>query len=449
MKVILFRLLSSIIRLLFWRSGYKRSFRYKLFDKFVMTLLRFNNGHSLVGGFIGLTAIRLSYTSGLPTVLCISRDRFDRDILELSRRTGDRLNWIYIRTTHLSSALTFWMPEPMRHQTRYATHKDWDKTLDFQKSLIMAEALLNMTRSLHGVSVVLSANIDYWQDASLKEVCARRDIPFLVQDVETPMCEAAVEDGINYWRELDYKFRGDGIAVFSEWTKSSLVESGTVCADAIQVTGSPRFDAWRNIGGAGKSSSISMPKKLILVSFGLPDYHATESFRSTLKTFAEESVKAPSSVKFIVRAKNAEDEQGVNAILATVPGQRVITDVTSYMHTLITGATSVIGFNSTVLVEALLSDVDVHVIRFGDAELDRASSIFHPQDPLAAETVNFITNEDGLRESISQATGTNPSKSIKYDRTKRNKLLRQFLHYDEDRSASDKVADFILSYIQE
>ena len=65
------------------------------------------------------------YDPGLPTVLCINSDQFNRDIVML-QHWSTRYNWVAILDTHLTETQAPWMPERLQKQAVYVNESGPD-----------------------------------------------------------------------------------------------------------------------------------------------------------------------------------------------------------------------------------------------------------------------------------------------------------------------------------
>lgn len=121
-----------------------------------------------------------------PTVLCLRRSQFARDIDQLAART--RLNYVTVESRYLSYFQKHHVPwERLGFrctQTFYPASEHPLVQEAKRKNERAAIRLLRLIRGRHRFSAVLTAQTDYWQEDSVRAACGELGVPFLVLSKE-------------------------------------------------------------------------------------------------------------------------------------------------------------------------------------------------------------------------------------------------------------------------
>src|SRR4051812_35869238 len=118
-------------------------------------------------------------TTDRETVLCLERSQFIKDIEELRRFTA--LNWVTLNAVRLKNRQEAWVPAELRQQGYISAWLQEERWREVRAVLQeFGVALLREALRTHRVDAVASANIDYWQDETIKLACTELGIPFIV-----------------------------------------------------------------------------------------------------------------------------------------------------------------------------------------------------------------------------------------------------------------------------
>jgi hypothetical protein len=152
-----------------------------------------------------------------------------------------------------------------------------------------------------------------------------------------------------------------------------------------------------------------------------------------------------STYRFVIKAKNFVDYRRIARAMDKLPENVQLTYTTS-LHDLFPRSRLVIGYNSLAVVEALLSDAQIAVPCFAEADRDRRELLFSPDDQTMRRAISFPRSPAELASSIDDNIGVNVGHS-KVDDAARAACLHHLLYWPTDTTASHLVADFVLSHI--
>src|SRR5581483_3479397 len=107
---------------------------------------------------------------GRDTVLCLDRSQFIKDIEELRRYTA--LNWVTLNAVKLKTRQEAWVPAKDREQGYLSTWLKEERCQTLRPILAeFGKALLEEAGRTMRIDAVATANIDYWQDETIKLGC--------------------------------------------------------------------------------------------------------------------------------------------------------------------------------------------------------------------------------------------------------------------------------------
>jgi hypothetical protein len=105
---------------------------------------------------------------------------------------------------------------------------------------------------------------------------------------------------------------------------------------------------------------------------------------------------------------------------------------------------TVIGFNTTALLEGLFTPAHLIVPYWGDARRERYRLLIDPSDEQNRSVFTFPETPDALQESIES---TLQSAFVHTDLVGRKEVLSGFFHYDEAQTCSGEVEGFIRHFV--
>ncbi len=372
--------------------------------------------------------------AGPPVVLCIERLLFDKDIAELRRRGSVR--YLTVSSAIVGRLQAAWVPKEMRQQTYHLTYGGgrYDRARRLTDRFALDFVRLAVRR--HDVGAIMSANIDYWQDESLRRACGRLGVPFLVLLKENHTIPGSLATTVARHRRAGLRFSGP-VAVFGERTREVLEASGACPPDRVWLTGAPRLAPWHDM----ELPAPARRDAVVLLSYASPRYRSPETFRAAAAELVEASpALVARGLEPIIKCKNAEDAANVERLLAAIApaGHAVTVKVTEPLPPLLARARLVLGFNSLALLESLLTRAVIAVPAWGDAVWPRDRLMIDTTDLEARRLFRILEESNGWRELLRRAEGDADTAAIDDELGRaRRRFLRRFFHVPEE---SDSVA---------
>jgi hypothetical protein len=238
-----------------------------------------------------------------------------------------------------------------------------------------------------------------------------------------------------------YHFLGAGVAVASEATYRSLSATSGFDEGVLRITGFPRFDEWVGLPPV----PMAERDKITLFSFADPLYLAPRTFAETLDTFIGTAERYGDRLDFVIKMKKANEVDELVARFPQLKGKPILITADPSVVDLARSSRAIIGFNSLVILEALLTDVPIVVPWWGDSARSRDECVMHAELEQDSRNAYFPENPAALAALIERAVeGTLPVKGTHQTRIER--FSRQSL-FSEQRAASDLVADMLSSRI--
>jgi hypothetical protein len=376
-----------------------------------------------------------------PTVLCLSRLHFDRDVVQLRRHVP--FNWITLRSRDLSLAQGHWVSrkEFPKAQAYFWSASSPSSTEGRKHCLAMGRTLLQGLLKRWKPDAILTANLDYWQEEGLKAAAMAAGVPFLVMSREHYVSAQLRENRMKDYRATNYRFTGTAVSFFGECTVSTLTTTGVCPAERVHVCGAPRLDEWRDF-----TPDPHARPAVTLLSFSR-GYLVESSYAATLLAFARASRRAKASglpAEFVLKCKNKTDEGNALRILEEVPDHALtITSVVPIVP-LLARSRLVIGFNSLSNLEAMLGGAELGTPWWGDADRDPFDLVLDPRDEFTRSVVTFYRSPDEVEARALACAGDGAQPA---PREARMKLFRQYFHYPEDHTSCDEIRAFIETYL--
>lgn len=352
------------------------------------------------------------------------------------------MNWPSIRATIFKNAQMQWIPEQYRKQKFFYNYlqenfSEWGPALEeFGVSFLKAAS------ANHPIDAVLSGNIDYWQDETMKLACRALGIPFLVLCRENYTIAQEIPFLVSENAKAKFQYSGDGVAVFSQATADAMVISKSCKAEVITITGAPRYDRWLDLS----PPRVEECNKITLLSYFNPLYMASENFAEVLKLCHEAAGSSLSKSEIILKCKNADDERHIRThfpYLEQTPLE--ISHAVELFH-LLPRSKIIIGFNSLAVLEGLLTDAAIAVPNWGDAVHQKPQLLLHPDDPLDKSVIHFPRSPGELFTLMVRAQNSQlPPLGTK---AARRALFSRHLHLPEGETACANVEAFVRKHIE-
>lgn len=380
------------------------------------------------------------WRSDRPTVLYLARSTFNKDVEQMRRR--GTFNWARIGAAKVKRVQEDWIAPEFRRQTFFYNFLQTELSAERGYVEGFAFTFLREACSVHPVDAVLVGNTDYWQDEVIKIACGKLGIPFLVLGRENYSMEI---DAINVgrrFRDAKFAFKGTAVAVYSEATRRTMIESGAFRADQVRVTGAPRLDHWLSV----KQLHPDQRRTIVLLNYA-ENYLAPENFKEVARAFIAAARSSRASVTFALKSKKLNEEEFARRLIPEFNDAPIEFISSQPLHELYPACRAVIGVNSLAVVEGFLSELAVIVPNWGDAKRDPAESMLDPQDPEDAKVAYYPSSTEELG-AMFQACAEDrlPPKGTPAER--RARFCKHIALPDEG-TCSEQVEKFILHYIGE
>lgn len=391
-------------------------------------------------------ARRIDWASAVPdrpTVLCLERSQFIKDIEELRQLTN--LNWVTLNAVRLKERQEVWVAESDREQGYFSTWLKEERCRHLRPILEkFAVALLKEACRTLKIDAVITANIDYWQDEAIKLACNKLGIPFLVLCRENYTIPWTVPWMHDHLKKSRFHFDGAGLAVFSQATKDAFAPAFE-SPDDIWVTGAPRYDRhlYRESSNVAKSH-------LSLITFNDPGYMAVDTFLEVAEIFDQVARhENHKGLTWLVKCKKRGDRKEVLNRIGSLDGSPLQFEYSTSLFELFPRSRIVVGYNSLALIEAMLTDAPILVPCWGQTRSTRNNLLLDYNDPLTRKVVNFADTPEIFSTMLTNSAQGKllPTGS----RKERLDLFKAHLHLPNNDSlfptASAAIEAFIKYYI--
>lgn len=363
-----------------------------------------------------------------PTILCLRAQQFSRDIHELKKH-GQRYE--YMLGPELSDAQP-WLPPPLREQAAYVNHSGpevdiaWDKSRRYGLEVI-AEA----RQAGADVVAVLAGHWDYWNEECMRMACADAGLPFLVLLRESYLNTYEFKRCADHFAKWERIPQPHAIAMAGDMTVDLFTRLKLFPKAPLVATGWPRLDVWR------RPTQPILDRPVVLASY-FKGYAAEQHFLDMLSIFDDMAKQYP-QVPFVVKAKHLYEAEQLIKIVRERGLSIQVTDLVE-LPTLLCNARAVIGFNSMLMLESLLSPAQLIIPYWGETEQDPNAIVPSPLDERFIDHVIYATSEKMLREMVAWAIA---GKLPPPDLERRPRLYGEFFTYTQDRTNVERVEDFI------
>lgn len=277
-------------------------------------------------------------------------------------------------------------------------------------------------RRLRAVGFVTS-NLSFRAERELAAACVEAGVGFVALHKESIRTSAQRHFFTRAYAELLGPFEGSALGVYNADERTSILESSMAPEERVQVVGCPRMDPLHRIREqrAGQRPSADAPVVLFAIDEkagtwtpydGREDTHAPRWERLAALT-DEAFVAAARSMperRFVIKVKIGREAQQLARLPDDPPVNLYV--VSSGIGTaLLEEAAVVIGFNSTVLLEALAVGAPTLVPRYAEAA-DPAAGDWLFDLSGAVEEIHAL---EELAPAISRALGRGPSEGLSGD----------------------------------
>lgn len=405
-----------------------------IINRVLISLLRISSSKSLVQTTAYILYLYIKYNNAKnvkkPNVLCLSRARFENDIIAL-KQYESRFHFIDFPFNLLKVA-QLWLPKD--YEQTYYQAKIYKNGIEVRKSNALVTSLLeHLRRGGYKVEIILSANFDYYQDFAFK---TNSSVKYVALSREHYLINRSFQVGLKRYRG-NYKFLGNKILVFGNKTKKMLLESGVCEESKIVVTGSPRMDLLVN------SKVVPVIGKYItLISFIDGNYGGDNCFKQILHLLKVLALEYPQQ-QFYIKCKSSQDFNIISPQISLI--KNIIADYKTGFAQVFNKSKLIISFNSNSLLEALLSNSKIVVPYWDETKKGCDELIICPEDEIKEE-YTFANNVDSLRDCIVESIKEDSSTSI-VNTASRKKLLNKYF-FLPDKMISNYVGDQLVDLLE-
>lgn len=373
------------------------------------------------------------------TVLCIARDYFSKDILELRKRS--ELNYISIQGGYTRLQGMFF-PKQMQIQTYYQGLKGPQYDLAIHRSTEYANRIIAGVSNRLKVNAILSANFDYWQDVGFKRASKALGIPFLVLSREHITAPNVFDTFVRRHMKANYKFLGAGIAVAGRNTYDAINSVPQIIdTDDVWITGLPRLDIWREID---TSIPLNERQYITLITY-TKNYQADENFVEVVTLFSRLATAYPTSrVNFVVKLKNYDDQLDVFHILRNEDTSNLQFTYDRPLPDLLTKSRLVIGFNSLAVIEAVLARATLVTPIWGVKDNDLKNTMYDLASEDVRTIINMVKSTDDIQRQVEKSIS---NRHTMISKQQAFQFANDFFYITDESTASKRVEEFILNYV--
>ncbi len=287
----------------------------------------------------------------------------------------------------------------------------------------MLARTLRHYRRFTGVDAFTTANVRYRAEQELAAACDELGIAFVPlhkESLSTPAQRVWIARGL---AELSGPFAGRAVAVYNDDERGSMIEAGFIAPERVEVVGCPRIDVLHGVRARRleQRASATMPAVLFSIDVEAGTWTPFDARLSTgaprwerLAEMTEEAFIAAARRDpfrpYLIKAKLGREDQQTRRLPTDLPPNVEV--LRSGLATpLMERAAVVIGFNSTVLLEAIAAGVPVVVPRYAEAAdqgaegwvLDLEGAVRQVDDPSMLPTAILEAIDEGFAKALGDA----------------------------------------------
>jgi TusA-related sulfurtransferase len=378
-------------------------------------------------------------TRASKNILCIERSMFEKDVDELSRHIR-KYGWIWMTKNQITTYQTLILPKNHQIQTEYYRRISEDPK-KWEECIRRSKILISRLKKEKKVCAILLANIDYWQDYSLRVACKELGMPVFVLQKEYAYNRDLVETELAYWRKHNFKTNADVIMVFGKFMKEGYLRENNFKENNIYITGAPRNDVWCNI----EHNNQSTAEGIVILSFNSGTKISREKFLNFLKGLIE-YLKNKNDEKITIKSRDPDDHQTI-VNFCNKEGIKNV-EVIQYVNLfdLVSQSKLVIASRSLSTVESMMTKKNILVPDWIiDGEKDK---MFDSKNSISSKVVKICANEQELYNNIDDIIKNNKFEIDKNSIDARKKFLNYFWDYEENVLSSTKVQKVLDAYIK-
>ena len=375
------------------------------------------------------------------TVLCLGRPIFNDDINSLFKFSG-LINYHIIPKEFFTSIFNFFlkgMLRPRIHPEYYSIVGFEDQKVEYREFL---EKVFDKLLNKINFDAVLSANYVYAWQQEIASLCVNRSIPFIILHKEGMTSkDNYLAHSKSYTNNF---FIGSKILVYNNNMKTALIESEiqNLNKNNIEIVGVPRFDSYFSYrGNIGKNItffSFMIEDKLRSYDLSLKkiqefQYQADKFHLEVMKIALQNRenkliIKTKSTERYLDYVKTLANNNNFNNI------DNLIITETGDTSELIRESFCVLGFNSSVLIEALILERKIITPAFDESIVDGYFDDY-------PELVNYANTFEDINAHLSDTN----EKSL--NQNSRKAFLEEYI-YKTDGKASTLAEEKIINTIK-
>jgi hypothetical protein len=295
------------------------------------------------------------------TILALQRNIFNDDIKALKEYPSKYkfLKFpVLLRALMCDEAYGIW-PKELMKQTYFYTKKDKYSTFYNKLSYIFIKTL-NFVESILqiNIKVILTANIDYFQDYHWIKAIHKKNGKFIVLDKESILFRPDSENRLVSWyKKHKFVYEGDAVFFYNELAMNVYINSGAVKPIQSFVTGSPRVDRLTSLSTEINNCNGNY---ILLTSFMEPAYGAVKLWNEIINIIYKNNFFRD---RTIVKCRDFKE---VKIIRKFFPDLKAVSgSIENYFKK---NPTIFIGFNSTSCLDALIVGIPVLIPCWGEAK---------------------------------------------------------------------------------
>lgn len=334
---------------------------------------------------------------------------FDQDI-EALNRANHTFSFIIMSAFHLRNIATLLFPPTV--ESYHAYNDPAMAPLKCRWRAVMNRFVRRLIARYH-IQAVIAPSDNFFYVRELVPALHDQHIPFYVIDKEGTICPAYFVHFAQYIRD-NCPLLADHILVWSERQKQFWVKTG-VGADRITITGQPRSDFWRQpdrwlskqqLGITGLRTDAPLVLFFTYDPWAYtPDYMVAKGemhwdvLRSETHQALFQFVKKHPETDIVIKAHPQQlDKAELLAEIAAAGTTNVhLSTGSAISNHLIVNADCIIGFQTTALIEAMLTDKPILYTFWGEAK-DRWSQDLIPFHE--TRSVQTVTSPKELIEQL-------------------------------------------------
>ena len=409
-----------------------------------LRMLKISLFFNLFPRFLGFLTASLSTRNASKSeisVLCLSRELFSKDISAL-REYGEFCYVSVFRGYNLFQRI--WTSRESREQTLYQQRVKKLSRYQRRAQVIYSLSVISFACLHRNPYIVLSANIDYWQDRGFLVACKYLKIKFVALCKENPVVPNEIKKCHDWYHDLRYKFHGDLISVASTTARDAYRSFlPGFPAEKIVVSGLPRFDSW--LDEKTLESRRSRTNIVTLISFS-SIYEADDVFIELLHAWFSLSLQFP-KYKFVVKSKSRKDSFQVAKAIGFKRGSNFSINSQVHLPSLLARSRVVAGYNSLALVDAFLARSSILIPKWGSCDRHN-DDLMYTKDLISIyQNLSFPSSSLELFNQIASLLSSNDPPPPPPSLADVMNVVNKFIAFDPEISSTHVVEDLLFALV--